>query len=58
MHLDHIVRMTIGQDKIRISIVIVIKEFETPSTEWTSRRSDFPGLIGKSHILFVVIETE
>src|SRR5260370_16228917 len=46
MHLDHIVGMTIGQDKVRISVVIVIKEFETPSTEWTSCRSDFPSLIG------------
>src|ERR1041384_6367301 len=50
--------MTIRQDQIRVAIVVVIKETQTPAAEQTRCRSNLAGPVDKGQVLLIVIETE
>src|SRR5215204_3800907 len=50
--------MTIRQDQIRITVVVVIEKAQAPTTEQTRRRSDFARSINKGQVFLVLIKTE
>ena len=57
-HLDKVVGMAIYQQQIRVTIVVIIEEPQSPTAQHLRCCSYFAGFIRKSQILLVVIKTE
>src|SRR6266446_2879779 len=57
-HLDKVVGMAIYQQQIRVTVVVIIEEPQSPTAQHLRCGSYFSGLIRKSQILPVVIKTE
>ena len=58
VHLDEIIGMPINQKQVGITIVIIIKEAQSPTAKKLRGRCDFARLIRKGEILLIVIKTE
>src|SRR5262249_27267225 len=50
--------MPVNQEQIRITIVVIIKEFQAPAAQHLSRRRDLTRLIREDQIFLVVVKTE
>src|SRR5205814_7783999 len=57
-HLDEIVGMSVDQEQIGITIIVVIKEPQAPAAQHLGCRSNFSGLVRENQLLLVVIKTE
>src|SRR5215467_15654118 len=58
--LDHIIRMPVGQEKIDVAVVVVIKELQAPAAQQPRgvRNSVHVGYVRKGLVLVVVVERE
>src|SRR5216684_2268542 len=57
-HLDKVVGMAIYQQQIRVTIVVIIEEPQSPTAQHLRCCSYFSGFIRKSQVFLVVIKTE
>src|SRR5204863_7280523 len=58
LHLDHVIRMPVGQDQVRIAVVVIVEKLQAPAAQQSRGRPDFTRLVSEGQILFVVIKAE
>src|SRR6185503_8387156 len=57
-HLNKIIRMAVDKEEVRITIVVVIEETQSPAAQHLRRRSYLPGFVRKNQVFLIVIETK
>src|ERR1043166_7219473 len=58
LDLDHVVRMSVRENQIRIAVVVEVEEAQPPAAEQTRRWSNLARLVDECQVLLILIETE